>query len=580
MRTHRGISRPAIAGAAFALLLIAARGHAQVASPLQPANTSSPRDTLHSFRAAGREIYAIIRERGGERTKTRDRAQATHAVDRFVGCLDLSQQPAYLRESIGREAAVCLLEVLDRIDLPPEAQIPGEEQVEAGEEELQRWRIPKTEITIHRVSEGPRQGEYLFSPRTVANAAEYYERVKHLPYKPGASEGFYQWLLSEPGTPAVAWLVHRLPDWMRQRVYGQAWWQWFGLALTLLAGLAIMIAAYWYGRWRTRQLRNAGGLRRLVTLWVPIAVLVVPSAVSTIVDDYLVVSGMTLAVVKFACSIVFLIAVLVLIVTLGNRVADLIIASPSIHPQGIDAQFIRIVSRVLSLVVAIIVFLEGGKYLGIPLTTLLAGAGVGGLTIALAAQDTLRNLFGSMMILLDKPFRVGERVIAKGYDGVVQEIGLRSTKLRLLTGHEATIPNEEMARTDIENVGRRLHIRRVASLALPLDLPPEKCEQAVTIVREILADHEGMEADYPPRVFLNEFNRDSLNLRFFYWYHPPNYWDFLAFSERVNLEIKRRFAAAEIPFALPTSKTIWEQDEERRLELSPAAAQEAEDNVN
>ena len=139
---------------------------------------------------------------------------------------------------------------------------------------------------------------------------------------------------------------------------------------------------------------------------------------------------------------------------------------------------------------------------------------------------------------------------------MVEEIGLRSTKLRLLTGHEATIPNDELARSDVENVGRRLHIRRVANLNLPLDLPPEKCEQAVAIVRELLQNHEGFDEAYPPRVYLSEYNRDSLNLRFFYWYHPPNYWEFLAFSERLNLDIKRKFAAAGIPFALPTAKTI------------------------
>ena len=96
-----------------------------------------------------------------------------------------------------------------------------------------------------------------------------------------------------------------------------------------------------------------------------------------------------------------------------------------------------------SIVAAVIVFLEGGKYLGIPLTTLLASAGVGGVAVALAAQDSLKNFFGTMMIILDKPYRLDERIVIKGYDGFVEEIGLRSTKLRLLNGHQATIPNED-----------------------------------------------------------------------------------------------------------------------------------------
>jgi len=250
-------------------------------------------------------------------------------------------------------------------------------------------------------------------------------------------------------------------------------------------------------------------------------------------------------------------AVLVVLVGAGSRVAALIIASPRLHPKGIDAQLIRLGCRVASLVAAAVVFLEGGKYLGIPLTTLLAGAGVGGLAVALAAQDSLKNLFGSMMIILDKPYRVGERIALKGYDGVVEEIGLRSTKIRLLTGHQACIPNEEMARCDIENIGRRPYIRRVENIAVPFDTPPAKIEQAVEIVRKLLDNHEGMEPDFPPRVFFDKYNRDSANLKVIYWYHPPAYWDFLAFSERFNLQVIQRFEAAGIRFALPGTTTEW-----------------------
>lgn len=531
--------------------------------PLEPADTTSPRATLNSFRTAGREVYDYIREHEGRRSVA-DEAGRLAAL-RLLSCLDLSETPQYLRASTAKRSAVCLLEVLDRIELPPEEKIPfGPADEDAADfEPPPKWRIDHTEIVIQRVSEGPRAGEYLFSPETVARAPEFYKRVEHLPYKQGASEDFYQWYLSEPGVGWLSWVVHRLPAWTRQRVFGQAVWQWVGLLLTIVAGLALMLAAYRTGRRNARRIGGARWLRRLITLWAPLVALLAPVAVRWISEYVLAISGATLAVVTFGASVVFLIGVMVLIVSVGNRIADILIASPRIHPGGIDAQFIRVICRVLSLVVATIVFLEGGKYLGIPLTTLLAGAGVGGLTIALAAQDTLRNLFGSMMILLDKPFRVGERIVAKGYDGVVQEIGLRSTKLRLLTGHEATIPNDELAKTDVENIGRRLHIRRVADLALPIDLPPEKCEQAVSIVRELLADHEGMDEQFPPRVFLNEFNRDSLNLRFFYWYHPPNYWDFLAFSERLNLQIKRRFADTDIPLALPTGKTVLAREDEQ-----------------
>ena len=99
------------------------------------------------------------------------------------------------------------------------------------------------------------------------------------------------------------------------------------------------------------------------------------------------------------------------------------IGMPHINPRGLDAQFIRIMARLLGITLATVVFLEGGQYLGIPVTTLLASAGVGGVAVALAAQDMLKNLFGTIMLMADKPFRVGDRIIADGYDGMWKRSG-------------------------------------------------------------------------------------------------------------------------------------------------------------
>ena len=545
-------------------------------NPLEPADTSSPRATLMSFIDATDKIYkmTLALERG-ERDPDGLGEFGTASkitVAKIISCLDMSETPEYLRSYEAREAAVCLREVLDRIDLPPFNEIPGQQEVDVAEKGnggLKRWRIPNTEITVARVEKGPRTGQYLFSPATVADATSYYQRVQHLPYKPGATEGLYKWFLSEPGGYWLSVIVHALPDWVQNRHYGQAIWQWVGLFLTLLTGALVMWFTYRIGRWQARALLERRSVFKYwLTLLFPIAAMLVPIVTNHFISDNLVISGATLAVVKFIVNVVFLFAIMILIISIGNRIASVLISSPDIHPKGVDAQLIRIVTRVLSLVAATIVFLEGGQFLGIPLTTLLAGAGVGGLAFALAAQDALKNFFGSMMIILDKPFRVGERIQAKGYDGVVEEIGLRSTRLRLLTGHQATIPNEDMARCDIENIGRRPHIRRVANLQIRLDTSTEKAERAVAIIRELLNEHEGHNPDFPPRVFLNEINRDSLNIRLMYWYAPPIYWEYLAYSETLNLEIIRRFEAEEIQFALPATTTVLEQEDEKTLDVN------------
>jgi MscS family membrane protein len=134
-----------------------------------------------------------------------------------------------------------------------------------------------------------------------------------------------------------------------------------------------------------------------------------------------------------------------------------------------------------------------------------------------------------------------------------------------LTGHQVTIPNEELARSEIENIGRRPHIRRVTDIRIPLDTPPVKAKLAVQLIRDILDNHEGMPSTPPPRVYLNEFNPDSLNVRMMYWYEPADYWQFLDFGQRINLKIMNAFHGEGIKFALPSSKMIMASAERDEL---------------
>jgi MscS family membrane protein len=202
-----------------------------------------------------------------------------------------------------------------------------------------------------------------------------------------------------------------------------------------------------------------------------------------------------------------------------------------------------------------------------PITTLLAGLGIGGLAFALAAQDTVKNLFGFAMIVADRPFMIGERINFNGHDGVIEAVGFRSVKLRRLDGHQVIIPNGEAANTTIHNIGRRPYIRRIMNVTITYDTPLEKVETAIEILREILADHEGMDPEFPPRVYFNDLNADSLNILAIYWYHPPEYWDYLDHAQRVNLELMRRYEAEGIEFAFPTQTLYLAGDPNRQLVL-------------
>ncbi|MDA2935352.1 mechanosensitive ion channel family protein [Acidobacteria bacterium AH-259-D05] len=234
----------------------------------------------------------------------------------------------------------------------------------------------------------------------------------------------------------------------------------------------------------------------------------------------------------------------------------------------LDDMLFPVVRKSLRITIILLAFVQIATIVSDePITSILAGLGVGGLALALAAQDTLKNFFGSLMLFADKPFEMGDRIVVGGHDGPVEEVGLRSTRIRTLDGHLVTIPNGELAHQEIQNIGKRPFIKRVVNITVTYDTPAEKIEGAVQIIQDILDDHEGMPPDLPPRVFFNEFNDAALNILVIYWYSPPNYWDFLAFSQRINLEILRRFNQEGIEFAFPTQTLYLAGDPNRPLTL-------------
>ncbi len=233
-------------------------------------------------------------------------------------------------------------------------------------------------------------------------------------------------------------------------------------------------------------------------------------------------------------------------------------------------QMFRLITRVIVIIFGSIYLIQ--VVFGKPMSTLLAGLGIGGLAVALAAQDTLKNFFGSIMIMLDKPFIVGQVVKVEDYHGTVEKIGFRSTRIRTMEGNLVTIPNEKVAVGNVNNITSRPHIRRLTNITITYDTPPDKVDRAVSIIKEILDNHEGMHPDFPPKVFFDEFNDVSLNIKVIYWYYPPEYWKFMAFSENVNFKILRAFEVEGIEFAFPTTTTYLAQDNKRPLNISLSGA--------
>jgi MscS family membrane protein len=502
--------------------------------PVDEFDRGTPRSTVKGFFKAAR---------GGD-------------YERAAQYLDLRNLPRRIDKSEGPELARQLKIALDRTLWVDLAQVSADSKgnIEDGlpsqRESVGGIKTPEktVDILLQRV---PREDGVLiwkFSNRTVAEIPQLYKYFGYGPFEEMLSKVF-------PDFTLLGWQL----------------WQWalflIALPLTYLAALV----PTWIAGLVVR--RRESEMSRKFSLWItgPIRIVLWVLLIRA-VASYLGASavGGSLFRVRLLLAIALVWAAIRFVDLLLDLWAERL-QKKGEESAAVLVQPVRKIAKGLVVLFAALLWLDN---IGFNVSTLLAGLGVGGIAVALAAQDTLKNFFGSVMILLDKPFRVGQRVTVKGHDGVVEDIGLRSTRIRLLTGHQATIPNDQMANVDVVNVGRRPHIRRLTNITITYDTPPEKIEKAVNIIETILDNHEGMEPDFPPRVYFNEFNSDSLNLLVLYWYHPPDYWSFLAFSQRVNLQIMREFEKEGIQFAFPTSTTYLTQDDDQPLHISLASTHE------
>ncbi|HEX7652488.1 MAG TPA: mechanosensitive ion channel family protein [Verrucomicrobiae bacterium] len=191
--------------------------------------------------------------------------------------------------------------------------------------------------------------------------------------------------------------------------------------------------------------------------------------------------------------------------------------------------------------------------MGINIKTLLAGLSVGGLALGLAAQDTVANMFGAVAILLDKPFHIGDRVRVEGVDGIVESIGLRSTRVRSLEGHHVTIPNKLMGNAIITNISRRPMIKSELNFGLTYDTPTEKVRRATQVLEEIFRANPKTQDLI---ISFNRFADSALNIFVVHVWSGTDAKQHFADMQAFNLAIKERFEAERIEFAFP-SQTVY-----------------------
>lgn len=252
-------------------------------------------------------------------------------------------------------------------------------------------------------------------------------------------------------------------------------------------------------------------------------------------------------------SPLFIIAVSATVIYTAVRIVDLVVGYAEQRFFGGDQQLAQLMLPVLGRTAKAFVIIIGGlttaQHLGFPITSVIAGLGIGGIAVALAAQNTLANIFGSMTILADQPFKVGDVVRIDAVEGKVEAIGLRSTRIRTPDGHFVTIPNKTVADASIVNISMRPTIHQPFTISLTYDASAERVKEAVGILCEILKSHP-MTHDFT--VNWKSYAPSSLDILVAYWCKTTNQKEFLKALEEINLEIKRRFDAAGLEFAFPT----------------------------
>ena len=517
-------------------------------SPLAPPDTSSPRATLKSFldnfESTLRPYYDGIAS---------ELERDTPTVLRTLRTIDSSQLPPAQSRRRAAEAAFLLYEVLSRVDIPPFEEIPDAEAMNAlppGEPRI--WRVPTTNVQIVRMQEGPRAGEYLFSADTVERIEDYYERIKNFAIRHGAMEGLWERVSSEPGPMLAGSWFRRLPEWLKIPVAGQSIWKWIATVVTVALWLFLIVLAHRISRPREEQPRY------WLRLFLAVTMLLVTYEVREFLERGVVTLGLIYGLLDpfFVAAFYFFGAVVLL--NLGAGVAQLIISSPRIDPKSIDANLIAVAGRAVAWVGVILLILKGADDIGIPLPAVIAGLGVGGLALGMAARPTLENLIAGVTLYLDKPVRVGEFCQFGDVLGTVEQIGLRSTRIRRWGGNRITVPNSQFAEFQLDNYDDTRDIWIRTRLSLRYETSPEQLRYVLAKLREMLFAHPRV---VWPRARFVAFGESSLEVELICYTDTGVWSEWHAIREDIYLRAMEIVKEAGTSFAFPSQTTYFARDE-------------------
>ena len=259
---------------------------------------------------------------------------------------------------------------------------------------------------------------------------------------------------------------------------------------------------------------------------------------------------------------VFLFFMTVNVLWLLMRAVDAVAEQMSSVADGTDSRMddqlipiLRKLAKFILVAIGIVFYMQSNGY---PVSGILAGMGIGGLAMALAAQDSIAGIFASVVIFLDKPFMVEDFVEVNGIVGTVEEIGIRSTRIRTVEKTLVTLPNKEIMDSNINNYSKRPMRRTATTVGVTYDTTPEKMRSLLDALRKMLAEDDMVDAE---SVYVNfaGFGDSSLDVELKYFISSADYREWLDNRERINLRIMDIVYGLGLDFAFPSTTVYLEK---------------------
>lgn len=513
-----------------------------------PASLNSPRATMETFLQAMDEI------KEGKDARISD----------AVTTLDLSAVNPLLRKERGSDLAWILLDVIDRTQVVNLRRIPA--RTEGAPYLFKSYKNGTVKITRQD------DGRWLFDRQTLDDLPTILDEVLDRKRVSGKAD-------NQSYLPLHVRLRQQMPESLKQPFFVLEHWQWLGLFIMIFIGviadrlIAFLLHAL-VRNWSQRtvheefreipaQILRPLGLMAMAIIWLTgINLLGLPEYAMLIL----------LLAVKFLASISGVWA--------AYRLVDLssvyLMKRAQRTENKLDDALVPLIPRTLKVFITVIGFVFIAENMDVDISSLLAGLGLGGLAFALAAKDMVQNLFGSITVLMDRTFSVGDWVVIGDVEGSVETIGFRSTRIRTFYNSLVTVPNSKFITAEVDNMGARRFRRLSTKLALTYDTSPDKIEAFCEGIRELIRSHPYMRKDYY-QVYLNELSTSSLNVLLYVFWETPEWNTELRERHRFLLDILRLAARLEVEFAFPTQTLYMRQEEGAGDALSEMTQESAHD---